>query len=158
MKPSSLPISIDQLIHGKSVEWERIEYKEGWNPEQVLRTICAYANDFHNLGGGYIIIGIAEKDGRPVLPPKGIEQNQLDKIQQELLNLGRSAIKPMYDTIACPYVFADRHILIIWVPGGEIRPYRCKTSFSAKSDKWDYYIRKQSSTMRATVGKMNRNY
>lgn len=28
-----LPINIHQLIHGSTVEWERIEFKEGWNPE-----------------------------------------------------------------------------------------------------------------------------
>ncbi len=27
----ALPINIDQLINGQAVEWERIEFKEGWN-------------------------------------------------------------------------------------------------------------------------------
>ncbi|MFT5240346.1 MAG: hypothetical protein ACI9X0_001319 [Kiritimatiellia bacterium] len=47
-----LPISIDVLLHDKAVEWERLEFKAGWNPLDVLQTICAFANDFHNLGGG----------------------------------------------------------------------------------------------------------
>jgi ATP-dependent DNA helicase RecG len=50
-----LPISLDDVLHGKAVEWERLEYKQGWNPEAVLHSICAFANDFHNLGGGYIV-------------------------------------------------------------------------------------------------------
>lgn len=25
-----LPININELIHGSTVEWERIEFKEGW--------------------------------------------------------------------------------------------------------------------------------
>mgnify|MGYP000754836785 CR=1 FL=1 len=50
----SLPISIKDLLYGKAVEWERLEYKEGWNPEIILHSICAFANGFHNLGGGYI--------------------------------------------------------------------------------------------------------
>jgi hypothetical protein len=29
----ALPINIHELIHGSTVEWERIEFKEGWNPE-----------------------------------------------------------------------------------------------------------------------------
>jgi hypothetical protein len=49
-----LPINIDDLLHGRSVEWERLEFKRGWNPLDVLHTACAFANDFHNLGGGYI--------------------------------------------------------------------------------------------------------
>ena len=68
-----LPISIDDLIHGHSVEWERLEFKAGWNPLQTLHTICAFANDFRNLGGGYIIIGIRDDKGRPVLPPEGLD-------------------------------------------------------------------------------------
>lgn len=29
----ALPINIHELIHGSTVEWERIEFKEEWNPE-----------------------------------------------------------------------------------------------------------------------------
>ena len=32
----ALPINIHELIHGSTVEWERIEFKEGWNPEIIL--------------------------------------------------------------------------------------------------------------------------
>ena len=67
-----LPINIHELLRGKSVEWERLEFMEGWNPLGTLHTICAFANDFHNLGGGYIVIGVGEKNGQPVLPPKGL--------------------------------------------------------------------------------------
>ena len=27
--------------------------------------MCAFANDFHNLGGGYIFLGIADANGSP---------------------------------------------------------------------------------------------
>jgi hypothetical protein len=29
----SVPINIKELLHGKVVEWERLEFKAGWNPE-----------------------------------------------------------------------------------------------------------------------------
>lgn len=74
---SKLPINLEDLLRQRTVEGERIEYKAGWNPEAVLHTACAFANDFHNLGGGYIIIGVEEKEGRPVLPPKGSLQRAL---------------------------------------------------------------------------------
>ena len=64
MDTLGLPISIESLLHGQAVEWERLEFKKGWNPQAVLHTICAFANDFHNLGGGYIVVGIEEQDGR----------------------------------------------------------------------------------------------
>lgn len=50
----ALPISIDELISGQAVESERIEFKEGWNPEEILHSLCAFANDLNNWGGGYI--------------------------------------------------------------------------------------------------------
>ena len=54
----ALPVNIQDLISGRTVEWERIEFKAGWNPEDLVHSICAFANDINNWGGGYIIIGI----------------------------------------------------------------------------------------------------
>lgn len=143
-----LPIAIDDLLKGRSVEWERLEYKKGWNPEAVLHTICAFANDIHNLGGGYILVGVEEIDGRPVLPPVGIPENQLDGIQKELLNLGHTAIQPAYHPICSPVTVGDSTVLVIWVPGGATRPYKARVSLGEKGD-WAWYIRKQSSTVKA---------
>ena len=147
-----LPISLQDVLRGKSVEWERLEYKEGWNPEAVLHSICAFANDFHNLGGGYIAIGVADDKGRPVLPPAGISPAQLDAIQKELLNLGHSAIQPMYHPLSAPCEVDGQWILVLWVPGGETRPYKAKVSLSKDKHDWAYYIRKQSSTVVAKGG------
>ena len=66
----SLPINIEQLFDGTTVEWERIEFKTGWNPNEILHTISAFANDINNWGGGYVIVGVKDKDGRPILPKK----------------------------------------------------------------------------------------
>ncbi|MFZ2542283.1 MAG: hypothetical protein WAW75_11010 [Gallionella sp.] len=50
------------------------------------RTLCAFSNDFENLGDGYIVIGQdCDANGQPVFPPIGLPDNQLDKIQRELL-------------------------------------------------------------------------
>jgi ATP-dependent DNA helicase RecG len=122
----ALPVNIDTLINGRSVEWERLEFKKGWNPIDIIHTICAFANDFHNFGGGYIILGIEEKKGRPLLPPVGIEPEQMDAIQKELLNLGNTAIQPPYHPIVAPCRFKNHDILIIWAPGGQTRPYKAK--------------------------------
>lgn len=149
MNSLNLPIAIDDLLRGQSVEWERLEYKAGWNSEDVLHTMCAFANDFHNLGGGYILIGVEEQNGCPVLPPKGIFPDQIDAIQKEILRLGHSAIQPSYHPLTTPAQIGDKTILVIWVPGGETRPYKAKISLSEKSSDWAWYIRKQSSTIRA---------
>lgn len=71
-----LPIDLDSLLYCSGIEPERVEFKELWDLDgigpQVLRTICAFANDYHNLNGGYIVIGAGESDGRAALPPKGL--------------------------------------------------------------------------------------
>lgn len=84
--PDKLPIKLQDLLRQRTVEGERIEYKAGWNPDAIVRTLCAFANDFENLGGGYVVIGQdCDADGRPLFPPVGLAENQLDRIQQELL-------------------------------------------------------------------------
>ena len=144
-----LPIDITELLHGRTVEWERLEFKKGWNPTDVLHTLCAFANDFHNLGGGYLVIGVAEEDGRPVLPPTGLDPASFDRIQKEILNLGQSAIQPPYHPIVVPYEIDGRHVLVLWAPGGQTRPYRAKTTLAKGSRDHAWYIRKGSSTVRA---------
>ena len=118
MFANKLPINIEDLLHQRRVESERIEYKENWNPEAVLHAICAFANDFHNLGSGYIVIGVREQNGQPEMPPAGLDAAQLDNIQKELLNLGNSAIRPNYHPLTEQYEIQGKHILVLWVVGG----------------------------------------
>lgn len=79
-----IPLKIETLLEGKVVERNRVEYKQGWNPEDIIHTICAFANDYANVNGGYIVIGVEEKNGMPVLPPCGVEPEKLDSIQKEI--------------------------------------------------------------------------
>lgn len=145
----SLPININDLLHGKSVEWERLEFKKGWNPLDVLHSLCAFANDFHNLGGGYIVVGVAEENGRPQLPPVGLDPASFDAIQKEILSLGYSSIQPAYHPVVAPCVIEGASILVIWVPGGQTRPYKAKLGLGKDCKDYGYFIRKQSSTVRA---------
>ena len=145
----NLPINIDNLLRLRTIEGERVEYKAGWNPESVLHTLGAFANDFHNLGGGYIVLGVEERDGRPVLPPKGIDPSAVDRIQRELLNLGNSAMQPPYHPVTAIHEIDGKTIVVLYAPGGETRPYRTRASLSADSREWAYFIRRHSSTVRA---------
>ena len=91
-----MPIDVETLLNRQRIESERIEFKRGWNPAGIYRTICAFANDFENLGGGYILVGI-EQDERGVAkrPVVGIEDGEIDGILKELeLTEGRSTGVP----------------------------------------------------------------
>ncbi len=47
----AVPTNIKTLLAGNAVEWARIEFKETWDTEASLKTICAFANDIDNWGG-----------------------------------------------------------------------------------------------------------
>lgn len=40
-----IPLKIETLLEGRVVEHDRVEYKTGWNPNDVIHSICAFAND-----------------------------------------------------------------------------------------------------------------
>ena len=145
----TLPINLHDLIRQRTIEGERVEYKAGWNPQSVLHTVCAFANDFHNLGGGYVVLGVEELNGQPVLPPKGIDSGRIDSVQNELLRLGQSAMQPHYHPLTGVYEVEGRTILALWAPGGETRPYKARVSLARGGTDWAYYIRRHSSTVRA---------
>ena len=144
-----LPINLQDLLLQRTIEGERVEYKAGWNPQRVLHTICAFANDFHNLGGGYVVLGVEELNGQSVLPPKGIDAGRIDSVQNELLRLGQFAIQPHYHPLTGVYEVEGRTILVLWAPGGETRPYKARVSLARGGTEWAYYIRRHSSTVRA---------
>ena len=145
----AISINIEELLAGHVVESERVEYKQGWDPEDVLHTLCAFANDFNNLGGGYIIIGVEAANGRPILPPVGIDPNRLDALQKDALHLGHRIV-PAYIPVMEPCVVDGRHILILVARGGQNRPYKAPESLSKNNQRFRYYIRHGSATVRAT--------
>lgn len=145
----AIPINIDDLINQRVIESNRIEFKRDWNPTPIIHSICAFANDIDNVGGGYIIIGVEEENGSPVFPIKGIEKNKIDGILKELIGYCHY-IEPIYNPVVEPVLFQDKYIIVIWVPGGYGRPYKAsKDIFTEKSNKL-YYIRKFSSTIVAS--------
>ena len=90
----AVPTNIKTLLSGNVVEWARIEFKETWDAEASLKTICAFANDIDNWGGGYIVIGVKEKDGRPDALP-GVSPEKIDHYLKDMLNKCKR-IQPEY--------------------------------------------------------------
>ena len=142
----TLPIAIEHLLGDSVIESNRIEFKEGWNPKSIYRTICAFANDFDNIGGGYIVIGVQEVNGRAVRPVVGLDINQIDRIQREMVNFNK-LIDPEY----FPKVFIEEvdnnKVIVLWISGGSNRPYRVPDDVKAKEKHCNYYIRYNSSSI-----------
>lgn len=135
-----LPINLDDLLHQRRVEGERIEYKAGWNPDAIIRTLCAFANDFENLGGGYVVIGQdCDANSQPQFPPVGLAEDQLDTIQQQLLAACQLIQPPYFPALSIERV-AGRALIILQASGGMNRPYKAPASATAKHKTWHYYI------------------
>ena len=148
----AIPVNIEDLINKRVVESTRIEFKSDFNPNAIIHSICAFANDIDNLGGGYIVIGVEEENGSPVFPVKGIEQSRIDNILKDLVGYCH-CIEPLYNPVAEPVLYGDVYVIVIWVSGGYGRPYKASKDVfgkeAPKSSKY-YYIRKFSSTIIAS--------
>ena len=126
--PSSLLVNVEELLKLQGVESQRVEFKKAWHnlkgtPRstywQIIHTITAFANDLYNVNGGYIIIGVEEKEDcespdsvQVILPPLGVTGN-LDKIQKEISGAFRENIKPEINPILQPVVVDGKKVLVL---------------------------------------------
>ena len=141
----AVPTNIKTLLSGNVVEWARIEFKETWDAEASLKTICAFANDIDNWGGGYIVIGVKEKDGRPGVL-SGVSPEKIDHYLKDMLNKCKR-IQPEYLPIVEVVDYEEKKFIVIWAPGGYLRPYSSPKTMAKNEKERIYYIRKMSSTI-----------
>jgi len=144
----ALPISITDLLNKRKVESNRIEFKSGWNPDKIYHTICAFANDLDNLGGGYILVGVEEDDGVAKRPVKGISASELDKIQKDMIGFNNK-IEPYYMPRIEIEEVDGQYIMAIWVSTGAYRPYCVAESVVSKHSVPKWYVRSGSSSIEA---------
>ena len=148
---SIIPCNIRKILRHEGVEAERLELKASWDEKttgyQILRTICAFANDYENLNGGYIVVGVAEEGGRAVLPPRGLRPEMLERIQKWIIG-NCLRFEPPCSPRVQPEQVDGMYVLIIWMPGSEIRPHAAPVSDGEKQK--EYYIRRGAETIKAT--------
>lgn len=144
-----LPINIEDLLNKQRIESNRIEFKAGWNPDKIYHTICAFATDLENIGGGYILVGVEEENGIAKRPVKGLEESQIDRIMKEMVGYD-AKISPSYLTKASREEIDGKTILVIWAPAGANRPYSvCESVVTKNKSVPKFYIRSKSSTIEA---------
>lgn len=144
----AIPTNIQTLLSGEVVEWARIECKETWDAEASFKTICAFANDIDNWGGGYLIIGIRDKQ-RSLDSQIGIPQERVDAYLKDMLNKCK-LIQPEYMPITEVVEHAGKHFIVVWAPGGSMRPYSSPKNMSRDCRERINWIRKMASTIQPT--------
>ena len=145
----AIPINIEDLLYKRKIESNRIEFKSGWNPDKIYHSICAFANDFDNIGGGYILVGVEEENGIAKRPIKGVPIEELDKIQREMVGYNNK-IEPYYMPRIDVQEVDEKYVLLIWVPAGVNRPYNVRERVTATNNsqpKW--YVRSGTNSIEA---------
>ncbi|MDE6795166.1 MAG: ATP-binding protein, partial [Muribaculaceae bacterium] len=152
----ALPINIEDLLNKQKIESNRIEFKRGWNPDKIYHTICAFATDLDNTGGGYILVGVEQDDnGIAKRPVKGLPIEDIDHIMQDMVGydakITTSNLRSIaYNSRVSKEEVDGKCILVIWVPTGPNRPYCVPESVVAKGKSpLKYYIRSKASTIEA---------
>ena len=148
----ALHINIEDLLSARTVESDRIEFKEGWNPDAIYRSICAFANDFDNIGGGYILVGVAEDEITKTAkrPVKGLTTAELSEIQRKMVGFN-NLLQPVFHPHLFIEVVDSKKIIVLWIPGGSNRPYQVPEQVTASVKRNFYYIRKYASSTKANL-------
>lgn len=135
-----LHLNIEDLLSARTVESDRIEYKEGWNPDAIYRSICAFSNDFDNIGGGYILVGVSEDKITKTAkrPVKGLSSIELASIQKEMIGYN-NLLKPYYAPKLSIEQVDNKDIIVLWVIAGNERPYEVPETVTAKHKIWKYF-------------------
>lgn len=140
-----VPTNIKTLLSGNVVEWARIEFKETWDAEASLKTICAFANDIDHWSGGYLVIGVEDKDGKPT-NLIGVPPEKIDGYLKDMLNKCK-LIQPSYMPITEVVDYKEKKFIVVWAPGGDVRPYSSPKTMAKNDKDRVYWIRKMASTI-----------
>lgn len=130
------------ILANCAVENDYIEYKKSFKHPiraKILKTICAYANNYMNREIGLLFIGIEEVDDKvtgekaiPVRPISGIKESLIESTENEIKQL-LSNIHPRPNYHLLTDKIDGRNYIVIAVEPGADGPY--ETSDKAQKDK-----------------------
>ena len=83
----------NDILRNRTAECSYIEYKASEQQlDKLLKTICAYGNNYYNNDIQYIFIGVEEENSEdnkaiPIIPIKGISEGRLEKCKNTINSL-----------------------------------------------------------------------
>lgn len=148
MKPK---IDLKELAARES---EQVEWKKNVaDIEDLLRTVAAFANDYQNLGGGYIVCGAEEsKDvhGFQQVAFPGLSASRLKEVEGKIMSGSKDKIDPPVSPLVEELVGEQEghRVLVFIVPAtGHAHSYR-----ASGKDSSTYYVRRGRDTQEARNG------
>jgi ATP-dependent DNA helicase RecG len=130
----------NELVQRESA---RVEWKENVaNPQNVVKTLSAFANDFQQVGGGRVLCGLKEEKnqyGEPGAKVVGLDEKRLKEVRNKVLDYCHRYVDPPITPEVSEYpVESDpgRRILAFAVTSSQYA-HRYRT----KKEDVNYYIR-----------------
>lgn len=152
METSNINVSID-LSNLLIRESEQVEWKESVaDPDDVVATLSAFANDWSNLGGGYVVCGAKEtKDahGFPAVEVSGLSANRLKEIEGRVLAGCRDRVSPSIAPLVQEISTSDpAHRILVFIMAATSKAH----IFRRGNESSKYYVRISRETREARNG------
>jgi ATP-dependent DNA helicase RecG len=146
---------MDQLdLRSLSVrESDQVEWKENVSDtDDVAETLSAFANDWPNLGGGYVVCGAKEEkddNGFPRVSLVGLSASRLKEIEGRVLTACRDRVSPSIAPLVQELAAEtpDRRVLVFVMPAT-----RSAHLFRRREEAGRYYVRISRETREARNG------
>ena len=140
-------------------ESEQVEWKENVaDIDDVVATLSAFANDWANLGGGYVVCGAREgqdEHGFARVHTPGLTAARLKEIEGKVMGRCRERVDPPLTPLVREVTGDDpsRRVLVFIMPAtGHAHSFRRGPARGPGSDSGKYYIRRSRSTEEARNG------
>ena len=128
------------ILEKGSIENDYIEYKKSATfKNKILKTVCAFANNYMNREIGLLFIGVEEVND-PKTEEKAIPQRPICGVEESLIESTENSLKQLLANIhpkvsyhLITDIIDDRNYIIVAVEPGTSGPYQ--TSDKAENDK-----------------------
>lgn len=150
----------NDYLKQRKAECSHIEYKASEEQlDKILKTLCAYGNNYYDNEFSFIFIGIEEANNEkeksiPILPIKGIDESHLENAKNKINSL-KPYLYPNVKFEILTNTFEDKYYLLIVVEKQNNGPYA--VSETVLSDKKiptlkpGRYVRIESETRLARI-------
>ena len=117
---------LERILRGES---NTLDWKAGGDPENIVETLAAFANDYEEAGTGRVLCGVKEvvhADGTKTPEVVGISLGESKRIRDRVFALSRSVvvppISPQFDTYS---LAPDKDVLVVSInTSGELHFFK----------------------------------